>query len=46
MRARRPRRVVTLAKLICEALLIATCFFALGFALVVAGALFDPTYGV
>lgn len=46
MRTRHPRRVVTLAKLLAEAVLIATCFFALGFALVVGAALFNPTYGV
>lgn len=41
----RPRRV-TLARLILEAATLAAFFFALGFALVVAGALINPTYGV
>ena len=45
--ATRPRpRVVTLARLILEAATLAAFFFALGFALVVAGALINPTYGV
>jgi hypothetical protein len=46
MHAPRLIRVVTLAKLLAEAVLIAVLFFALGFALVVAGALLNPTYGV
>lgn len=40
------RRTVTIARLILEAATLAAFFFALGFALVVAGALINPTYGV
>jgi hypothetical protein len=39
-------RVVTLAKLLGEAVLIFAAFAALGFALVVLAALLNPTYGV
>lgn len=43
---RPPVRTVTVLRLLGEAVLIAILFFALGFALVVAGALLNPTYGV
>lgn len=44
--ATRRRRRVTPARLILEAATLAAFFFALGFALVIAGALLNPTYGV
>ena len=44
--ATRATRPVALLRLLLEAATLAAFFFALGFALVIAGALLNPTYGV